>query len=188
MLNTRCCNFAFAAAGFVAVALSTRCLRSCAPFFSGLRRPLNPCRTLIGVLVGTAGCFGGDCIQMPCPLPTAVMVVAVSATGAPLTGLFVDVGTPAARVACDVNSGRCVVPGGAGIYTLSIGATGYQTMRRSVTVTAVPATGRCGCAGVNTQQLQLTLVRLWPACRRTAFRTVCGALDLSRVAFDSYHL
>jgi len=88
----------------------------------------------------------------------AVVAVVMSATGASLSGLFVDVGTPAARIPCDATSGRCVVPGGAGSYTLSVGATGYQTVQRSVTVTAVRATGSCGCAEVTTQQLQLTLV------------------------------
>jgi len=124
------------------------------------RRTPDACRSLAWMLVAMAGCFGGDCIQMPCPLPTAVVAAVVSATGAPLTGLFIDVGTPAVRILCDGTTGRCVVPGSAGSYMLSVGAPGYQTMQRSVTATVVRATGRCGCAGVNTQQLQLTLVPL----------------------------
>ena len=123
------------------------------------RRMPTWCRTVIGALVATAGC-GGDCIQIPCPLPTAAVAVVVSATGVPLQGLFVDVGTPGVRIHCEATTGRCVVPGNAGSYTLSVGATGYQTVQRTVTATAVRATGSCGCAGVNTQQLQLTLVPL----------------------------
>ena len=128
------------------------------PSSSDRRRTPYHRRSLIGLLVAAVACDGANCVQTPCPLPVAVVAVVVSATGASLPGLFVDVGTPAARIPCDAASGRCVVPGGAGSYTLSVGATGYQPVQRSVTVTAVRATGSCGCAGVTTQQLQLTLV------------------------------
>ena len=98
---------------------------------------------------------------MPCPLPTAVVTNVTNAAGSPLAGLFVDVIAPfTARVSCDATSGRCVVPGDAGNYTLRIGATGYQTVERRVTVTRVRATTDCGCDVVMTQQLSLTLLPL----------------------------
>ncbi|WP_411279395.1 hypothetical protein [Gemmatimonas sp.] len=83
-----------------------------------------------------------------------------SATGSPLTGLFVEVGTPTVRIPCDPNAGRCVVNGNAGSYTLRFGAPGYQTLQRGVAVTAVRAGGDCACDAVTTQRLQLTLVPL----------------------------
>ena len=117
--------------------------------------------SLVGIVLATVACDGATCVQKPCPLPTAIMAVVTSSTGAPLAGLFVDVSTPvAARIPCDQTSGRCVVSGNSGSYTLSFGATGYQTVQRTVSVTAVKAAQACGCDAVTTQQLQLMLVPL----------------------------
>lgn len=102
-----------------------------------------------------------DLCPKPCPLPTAIMAVVTSSTGGPLAGLFVDVSTPVvARIPCDQTSGRCVVSGNSGSYTLSFGATGYQTVQRTVPVTVLKAAQACGCDAVTTQQLQLMLVPL----------------------------
>ena len=124
------------------------------------RRPHR--RHAFGLLpVALAACDIANCIQIPCLPPTAVVAVVASATGSALTGLFVDVSGPAAsRITCEAATGRCVVPGGAGTYTLTFGATGYQPVQRTVTVIVVRATQSCACDTVTTQQLQLTLVPL----------------------------
>ena len=127
---------------------------------SDRRRKPSQRHFLIGVLVAMAGCDGVNCVQLPCPLSLAISAVVVSSTGGELTGLYVDVGTPAARVPCDATTGRCFIVGNSGSYTLSFGASGYRTLQRNVTVSAVRATQECGCATVTTQQLQLTLVPL----------------------------
>lgn len=114
-----------------------------------------------GLALLMAGCDMANCVAMPCPLPTAVDAVVTNAAGSPLTGLFVDVVAPfTARVSCDAATGRCIVPGNAGNYTLRFGATGYQTVERSVSVARVRATTACGCDAVTTQQVSLTLVPL----------------------------
>ena len=114
-----------------------------------------------GLVLLMAACDFADCVAMPCPLPTAVDGVITNAAGSPLAGSFVDVVAPfTARVACDATSGRCVVPGNAGNYTLRFGATGYQTVERSVSVARIRATTDCGCDAVTTQQLSLRLVPL----------------------------
>lgn len=128
-------------------------------------RPQLPRRTdamvryaIAGVLLST-GC--ADCLQIPCPRPVAVEAVVTSGTGLSLTGLVVDVSTPTtARIPCDDALGRCTVPGSAGNYTMRFSAPGHQTLQRSVTVARVRAVGPCGCEGVTTQQLQVTLAPL----------------------------
>jgi hypothetical protein len=125
------------------------------------RRTWTMARSAIGgVLLAAAGC-GGDCLQIPCPQPLAVEAVVTSATGLSLTGLLVDVSTPTiARIPCNDALGRCTVPGSAGSYTLRFSAPGHQALQRNVTVARVRAEGSCGCEGVTTQQLQVTLVPL----------------------------
>lgn len=131
-------------------------------------RITTPSRRVRGSRVAAAGfallmsgCDMANCVAMPCPLPTAVEGVVTNASGTPLAGLFVDVITPyTTRVSCDVATGRCIVPGNAGNYTLRFGAAGYQTLERSVSVARVRATTACGCDAVTTQQVSLTLVPL----------------------------
>ncbi len=115
----------------------------------------------VSLLLSVSGCNLADCVAMPCPLPTAVVAAVTNSAGGPLAGSFVDVVAPyTARVTCDATTGRCVVPGSAGSYTLRFGATGYQTVERRVSVAEVRATGDCGCDGVTTQQLSLMLAPL----------------------------
>ena len=98
---------------------------------------------------------------MPCPRPTAVVATVTTANGWLLTGLFVDVVSPTVgRIPCDDGSGRCVVPGDGGSYTLGFGANGYHTVERTVSVARVRATQSCGCDAVTTQPLAVTLVLL----------------------------
>ncbi|QJR34704.1 carboxypeptidase-like regulatory domain-containing protein [Gemmatimonas groenlandica] len=114
-----------------------------------------------GLALLMGGCDMANCVAMPCPLPIAVEGVVTNAAGGPLPGLFVDVVAPfTTRVSCDATTGRCVVPGNAGNYTLRFGATGYQTVERSVSVARVRATTDCGCDAATTQQVSLTLVPL----------------------------
>ena len=115
--------------------------------------------TLAGLLLGAAACGEwGDCIQTPCPLPTAIVVMVTRPAGGTIAELFVDVATPIkTRIPCDQVTGRCTIPGHAGTYLITVGAPGYQSAQRSVTVPRVRATTACGCDGVATQQVQLAL-------------------------------
>ena len=61
------------------------------------------------------------------------------------------------RIPCDAIPARCVVLGYPGRYTLSFGAPGFQSVRHTVTVSAVRTKQECDCDEITTQQLQLTL-------------------------------
>lgn len=118
---------------------------------------LRPALSL-GLATALTGCDSAYCVAVPCPLPIAVDAVITNVTGGPLVGLFAEVSAPTTtRIPCDEQSGRCVVPGPAGSYTVRFGATGYQTTERRITVERVRGVGDCACDGVITQQLQLAL-------------------------------
>jgi hypothetical protein len=101
---------------------------------------------------------GTACVIPPCALPLALTVTITRAfSGGPVSGAFVNVSGPfTALVPCTQGPGTtCDVLGTGGTYELDIGAPGFQTLHRSVTV---PATSRpCGCQQVETQHLDVTL-------------------------------
>ena len=115
----------------------------------------------VALLAVAAGCDGADCITSPCPIQTAITANVASSAGGMLQGLYVDVATPViARIPCDEPAGRCSIPGNAGTYSITIGATGHQSVQTRVAVSAVQSAQACGCSGVSTQTLQITLTKL----------------------------
>lgn len=96
-----------------------------------------------------------NCVHPPCPAPFALSVTVISGlSGGSVAGAFVQ--TSANTLPCTQSPGTtCIVPGNAGQYELDIGAPGYQTVHRSVTVTG--SNPPCGCAVVNTQHLDVAL-------------------------------
>jgi hypothetical protein len=121
---------------------------------------------LVVALVVLPGCGGhgatGDgepvCVPHPCPLPTA-LTIDVAAAGGPVAGVFVDVtGAVTGSAQCYVSGAvtSCSVPGTAGTYNLRIGAPGFETVVRTVTVPGT--TPWCECATVVTQHVELMLV------------------------------
>ena len=103
------------------------------------------------------------CLALPCAMPAAVEVRITWASGDPVAGATVRVtGATTTTVICNGGAlgNMCVVPGVGGSYQLEVGASGYQTTRRSVTV--VGSTPACGCPQVQTEHLDLVLVRAEP--------------------------
>jgi hypothetical protein len=79
--------------------------------------------------------------------------------GGPVSGAFVEVsGAVIATILCSSQTDTtvCAVPGYAGKYNLEVGAAGFQTTQRGVTVQ--DTTPACGCATVATEHLSVALV------------------------------
>ena len=97
------------------------------------------------------------CPAYPCPLPLAITVNVLSASGGAVQGAFVQVaGAMTGATQCSPGPTTiCYVMGTAGTYTLWVGAPGYQSMLESVTV--VGTSPVCGCPVVETQLLTVIL-------------------------------
>lgn len=92
-------------------------------------------------------------------MPFAVIVTVTSAASQPLSGgVFVKATAPGtADAACPPGpTAVCYVPGTAETYQLQIGATGFQTVTKTVEVTGKDSP-RCGCPTVNTVHLDVAL-------------------------------
>jgi hypothetical protein len=103
------------------------------------------------------GC-GGECVQPPCALPTAIRVtVTSSSTGTPIDDAVLLVG---GYPVIHRGPGSYVVQGAGGTYDVTVSAPGFEPFHRTVTV---PGTGSgCGCGGVTTQDLDVALIPLTP--------------------------
>ncbi len=114
---------------------------------------------LSAVLALSAIACGSDspCVTVPCPLLIAINVTVTAGTSsAAVPGAFVHVPQSSPDLPCTQSPGStCEIRGGIGTYELDIGAPGFQTVHRTVTVTGQSAT--CGCGVVNTQQLLVSL-------------------------------
>lgn len=128
------------------------------------RAPLGSLRTWLGVSVlgmAAAACGGGgssDCLLLPCAIPLAVSLDVSSSTGEAVTGVVVQVsgatnGTNPCNIGPTVST--CYVMGTAGTYELAVVAPGFQTARRTVTVSGTAP--QCGCPTAVTQHLLIVL-------------------------------
>jgi PEGA domain len=105
------------------------------------------------VATSLLGC-SGECIYPPCAMPMAVYVTVSSAvSGEPIDRATLQVDDAATTQPCP---GRCAVDGGAGTYRLTISAPGFEAVQRTVTVSATEPV-RCGCGGVHTEDLAVSL-------------------------------
>jgi hypothetical protein len=97
------------------------------------------------------------CIVPPCGLFTAISVTVTAGTSsAAVPGAFVHLPQISPDPQCTQAPGStCLIPGSIGTYELDIGAPGYQTVHRTVTVTGQRAT--CGCDRVDKQNLSVAL-------------------------------
>jgi hypothetical protein len=134
---------------------------SLAPVFGGherLMRSQTPTGLLLGLsALGLALPSCGKCLHLPCPMPIAITInVAAAATGGPVTGAFVEdeFGGIVNTMLC---SPTCFVPGTAGTYRLKVGAPGFQTEQRTVTVQGA-APSDCDCGTAITEHLDVALV------------------------------
>ncbi|MEP6617945.1 MAG: hypothetical protein ABJE47_01470 [bacterium] len=117
--------------------------------------------TILAVLLlGTSACGGESaaCVIPPCVMSIAVAVtVNSSVTGTPIAGSFVQP-TGGGQLPCtQAAESTCRVPGGGGTYELDIGAPGYQTVHRSVTVSSTAPDAPCGCHLADTKQISVAL-------------------------------
>ena len=101
---------------------------------------------------------GAACLALPCPFPIAITVSVT--TGAPpgaVPGAFVQSSGMTTSIPCNQSPGStCMVAGNPGTYQLDIGAPGFQTVHRSVTV--VGSSAECGCPVISVQHLDVALV------------------------------
>lgn len=105
-----------------------------------------------------------ECVRPPCLEPIAVRVtVTSSTTGQPIMGAFVRREPQSGGEPCVRSPGTCVIPGIAGTYSFEIGAPGYQSVQRTVVVSG--SNPECGCAIVETKQLDVSLTPIAPSSR-----------------------
>lgn len=110
--------------------------------------------------MGGAACGGGDCFIPPCVAPFAAVVnIQSGVAGKALDGAFVRDSNSRNAVLCGfaATSISCRFAGGGGTYEFDIGATGFQTVHRTVTVTQHEPANGCGCTTVDTQTLNVVL-------------------------------
>lgn len=126
---------------------------------------LSMSRTLVKTILLAAGltaCGSDVCITPPCPFPIAVSLTVSSAQpNATLSNVFVHVAGADSLSGSSCGQGpgtaSCIIPGYAGTYQLAIGAAGFQTVNRTVVVTAPPPQ-KCGCNLPNIQHIDIALV------------------------------
>src|SRR5262249_19928628 len=103
----------------------------------------------------------GDCIPPPCALPLAVTVDVTASSGRAVADVLVRVsGATNGTIPCpaDGSASTCRIPGTSGTYELEISAPGYETVRRSLTVSGT--TPDCGCPTIVPQHLDVVLTPL----------------------------
>jgi len=126
-----------------------------------LRLPRHPSTLpMLAVVTLLVSACESACLQPPCPLPVAVTAtVTSSVTGGPVAGAFVQQDADSNPEPCMMrdNTTTCTVFGGAGTYSLTIGAPGYQSVQRTVVVPAGRRASRCGCDGVDGQAIDAAL-------------------------------
>jgi hypothetical protein len=98
------------------------------------------------------------CVAAPCPLGLAIRLTVTSGTSsASVPGAFVHLPQISPDPQCTQSPGStCLLPGVLGTYEIDVGAPGYQTVHRTVTVTGKRASA-CGCDVVDTQSLTVAL-------------------------------
>jgi hypothetical protein len=113
-----------------------------------------PSFSVLAVAIAACG-SGAECIYLPCPAPFAALVTVTASNGTSLTGVFITNG--AGRQDCPAGaSSSCYVSGGPGNYELDIGAAGFKTVHKSLTVTGTM--GGCNtCEHADTQRLTIAL-------------------------------
>jgi hypothetical protein len=121
-------------------------------------RSHTPTGLLLGLsALGMALPSCGKCLRLPCPMPIAITInVTAAATGGSVTGAFVEElsGGIVNTMPC---APTCFVPGTAGTYRLHVGAPGFQTVERTVTVQGTPSSD-CDCGTAITEHLDVALV------------------------------
>lgn len=112
------------------------------------------------VAVGSCTTALEPCPSVPCPSPgTAIEITLTgSPSGAPLTTASYRVLANGALTPCDQgpSANMCVILGGPGTYQLEISAMSYETVHRTVVVSA-KSTARCTCPKSDTQQLAIAM-------------------------------
>lgn len=113
---------------------------------------------LVPAVLGMALVSCGECLTS-CPLGMAVIVrVTAPPAGGPVNGAFIQVsGAITNPCTPQADASVCNVPGPAGRYELEVGAPGFQTTHRTVTVHGT-SSGRCGCEIATTEYLTIVLV------------------------------
>jgi hypothetical protein len=113
----------------------------------------------LGMLLGSCG---DDCPGIAsCVYPIAIVLTISGGSGGPVENVAVQVTGPALGPAtCSVSSTAttCTVAGEGGAYTLTVGAPGFMSAQRSVTVRST--TGQCDCMIVRTENIALSLSRV----------------------------
>ena len=129
-----------------------------------MAEPMFKTRSTLAILAGLVWLTAcrhpteSDCVHVPCPLPSAIMLTVTSAAGGPVPDLTLTVaGSVSSTGPCSVgpSAASCFVLGTAGTYDLQLTAPGFQNKTLSVTVAGTsPA---CGCPSVQTQHVDVVL-------------------------------
>ncbi len=129
-----------------------------------LSYPLPLVLCVVGSALTTCGCGCPPTTALCPPLRAVIINVTARGTTGAVNGAFLQVSGPTLdgasteTIPCQAGLGGsvCVVGGYAGKYDLEVGAPGFQTTLRTVTVEG--GGHRCGCYTVMTEQLDVALV------------------------------
>jgi hypothetical protein len=115
---------------------------------------------LLGLLASACGMDGAErnCIPPPCPIPLAITVDVTSSAGGAVAGTVLRLtGRATGTAPCETGASTttCRVPGDPGTYDLELSAPGFETARRSVTVSGT--TPDCGCTTIVPVHLDVVL-------------------------------
>jgi hypothetical protein len=114
---------------------------------------------LAALALSAISCGGeaAQCITPPCALPAAIMLTVTSSNpSVGITGAFIQVGGYSGGNQCSGSPvATCLVLGEIATYEVDIGATGFQTVHRSIVVTGTIPT--CGCESIDTQHVSVVL-------------------------------
>ena len=104
---------------------------------------------------------GDECLGISCPLGLAIRITvsSVAVTG-PVENVFIqvsDANLPPTTCTVEANATVCRVFRNPGTYTLVVGAPGFQSTQRDVTVRGT--IGQCDCPIVTTENVSVSLSR-----------------------------
>ena len=104
---------------------------------------------------------GDDCLGISCPLGVAIRITVSSvAVAGPVENVSIqvsDANLPPTTCTVEANATVCRVFANSGTYALVVGAPGFQSTQRDVTVRGT--IGQCDCPIVTTENVSVSLSR-----------------------------
>ena len=110
-------------------------------------------------VLALVGCYGVDCVTVPCMAPMALIVtVTNAASGGAVPSAVIQLGGQStSTIPCSSGPTVCTVPGNRGTYSVTVSAPGFKSATQTITVAGTDAE-ECHCATVETGHVNVALV------------------------------